>query len=188
MLEKCALTTFTIWLCKFPKTLTGLEFAGRLYYEHPFVMVESVGRTPVRPATTRKDPPMATIVLAGSLQPTTRHTPRVAHASRQARRNAARTREIQRVYRRRRVSAIATLAALTMAAVISVFSVFGASANADDSTGRALAPKYMVAQPGDTLWSIGERIAPNASITEVVDELVRLNGSSISSGQLVRIP
>jgi hypothetical protein len=131
---------------------------------------------------------MATIVFAGNLQPSTRRASRTSYASRPARRRTARTREIQRVYRRRRVSAIATLAALTMAVVISVFSVFGGSANADDSTGRAVAPKYMVAQPGDTLWSIGERIAPNASITEVVDELVRLNGTSISSGQLVRIP
>jgi hypothetical protein len=69
-----------------------------------------------------------------------------------------------------------------------MFSLFGASAAADGSAGRSVAPKYVVAQPGDTLWSIGERIAPNASITEVVDELVRLNGTSISSGQLVRIP
>jgi nucleoid-associated protein YgaU len=69
-----------------------------------------------------------------------------------------------------------------------VFSLFGTSATADSSVGQAFAPKYVVAQPGDTLWSIGERIAPNAAITEVVDELVRLNGTKISAGQLVRIP
>ena len=45
-----------------------------------------------------------------------------------------------------------------------------------------------MAQPGDTLWSIGERIAPNAPISEVVDQLVRLNGTAITSGQLIRIP
>ena len=81
--------------------------------------------------------------------------------------------------------AVATVA---VAAMISVFSVFGASAAADGSAGRSIAPKYIVAQPGDTLWSIGERIAPNSAISDVVNELVRLNGTSLTSGQLVRIP
>ena len=146
---------------------------------------------------------MATIVFAGQLQPTTRRATAPARGSRAAQlgadarrgtsrraaiHTAARTREIQRVYRRRRTGAVATVAAVALAAVISVFSLFGSSAMAGDTAGRDLAPKYVVAQPGDTLWSIGQRIAPNASITEVVDELVRLNGTSISSGQLVRIP
>lgn len=146
---------------------------------------------------------MATIVFAGQLQPTTRRATAPARGSRAAQLGAdarhgtsrrvaihmaARTREIQRVYRRRRTGAVATVAAVALAAVISVFSLFGGSAMAGDTAGRDLAPKYVVAQPGDTLWSIGQRIAPNASITEVVDELVRLNGTSISSGQLVRIP
>ncbi|MFZ9421957.1 MAG: LysM peptidoglycan-binding domain-containing protein [Ilumatobacteraceae bacterium] len=146
---------------------------------------------------------MATIVFAGQLQPTSRRAvasersslvrrPQAAMRPSTSRRaaihTAARTREIQRVYRRRRTGAVATLAAVAMAAVISVFSLFGSSAMAGDTAGRDLAPKYVVAQPGDTLWSIGQRIAPNASITEVVDELVRLNGTAISSGQLVRIP
>jgi hypothetical protein len=121
---------------------------------------------------------MATIVFAGQLQPTTRRS----SSRRAAVHTAARTREIQRVYRRRRTGAVATVAAVALAAIISVFSLFGSSAMAGDTAGRDLAPKYVVAQP------IGERIAPNASITEVVDELVRLNGTSISSGQLVRIP
>lgn len=146
---------------------------------------------------------MATIVFAGQLQPTTRRAAAPARGSRTAQlgadarhgtsrraaiHTAARTREIQRVYRRRRTGAVATVAAVALVAVISVFSLFGGSAMAGDTAGRDLAPKYVVAQSGDTLWSIGQRIAPNASITEVVDELVRLNGTSISSGQLVRIP
>jgi hypothetical protein len=167
-------------------------------------MVEATGRTPVRPNyLPERKPPMATIVFAGQLQPTTRRATAPARGSRAAQlgadarygtsrraaiHTAARTREIQRVYRRRRTGAVATVAAVALAAVISVFSLFGGSAMAGDTAGRDLAPKYVVAQPGDTLWAIGQRIAPNASITEVVDELVRLNGTSISSGQLVRIP
>ena len=167
-------------------------------------MVEATGRTPVRPNyLPERKPPMATIVFAGQLQPTTRRATAPARGSRAAQlgadarygtsrraaiHTAARTREIQRVYRRRRTGAVATVAAVALAAVISVFSLFGGSAMAGDTAGRDLAPKYVVAQPGDTLWSIGQRIAPNASITEVVDELVRLNGTSIASGQLIRIP
>jgi hypothetical protein len=126
---------------------------------------------------------MATIIVNGSLQPSRPRTSRRA-----AIREAARTREIRRVYRRRRVGVMVAVAAIVLASVIGVFSLFGASAAADVSNGRADAPKYLVAQPGDTLWSIGERIAPNSAITEVVDELVRLNGTSIQAGQLVRIP
>ena len=136
---------------------------------------------------------MATIILNGHLRPTsvrpaaTRSTSITARR-RQAVRDAARTREIQRVYRRRRFGLMVLVATVAAAAALSVFSLFGSSAAADGAAGRSVAPKYVVAQAGDTLWSIGERIAPNAAITEVVDELVRLNGTSIQTGQLVRIP
>jgi hypothetical protein len=142
---------------------------------------------------------MATIILNGHLRPTsvrpaasrpTSRGTRTANSAtrRQALRDAARTREIKRVYRRRRFGIMALVASFAAAATFSVFSLFGSSAAADGTSGRSVAPKYVVAQSGDTLWSIGERIAPNAPITEVVDELVRLNGTSIQTGQLVRIP
>ncbi|MEY3131775.1 MAG: hypothetical protein RLZ29_112 [Actinomycetota bacterium] len=136
---------------------------------------------------------MATIILNGQLRPTSvrpasTRSARGATRRRQALRDAARTREIQRVYRRRRFGLMVLVATVAAAAALSVFSLFGTSAAADGTAGRSVAPKYVVAQAGDTLWSIGERIAPNAPITEVVDELVRLNGTSIQTGQLVRIP
>jgi len=178
-----------VYLLEIPETVAGLGFGGRLYYEHPFAMVEAEGRTPVRPhhknltpttqPPTTKETPMATIVFAGQLQPTTRRT---------AIRQAAHTRQLQRVYRRRRLGAMFAITAVAAAVLLSMFSLFGASAAADGSAGRSAAPKYVVAQPGDTLWSIGERIAPNAPISEVVDHLVRLNGTAITSGQLIRIP
>ena len=150
---------------------------------------------------------MATILLNGQLQPSTSRgasarqgnvAARMARSQqpadisratrRQAIRDAARTREIQRVYRRRRLGLMIAVATLVMVTGISVVSLFGTSASADGLNGQSTAPKFVVAQTGDTLWSIGERIAPNAAITEVVDELVRLNGSTIQTGQLVRIP
>jgi hypothetical protein len=138
---------------------------------------------------------MATIIMNGQLRPSsgraTAHraaspvrVPRRSESARQA----ARTREIQRVYRRRRIGLLVVVATVAVAGVLSVFSLFGASAAADGTAGQSVAPKYIVAQSGDTIWSIGERIAPNSPITEVVDELVRLNGTSLRVGQLVRIP
>lgn len=133
---------------------------------------------------------MATIIMNGQLQPArvSRTTRSRSASHRSAVRRAAATREVKRVYRRRRIGLFASLVVIGAIALVSVFSVFGTKAAADSSVGRANAPKYIVAQPGDTLWSIGERIAPNASISEVVDELVRLNGTSIANGQLIRIP
>ena len=140
---------------------------------------------------------MATIILGGQLKPATvrsntgpsstvrSNTVRAARHA--ALRDAARTREIRRVYRRRRFGVMALVATVAAAATFSVFSAFGSSAAANGTVGQQ-APKYVVVQAGDTLWSIGERIAPNAPITEVVDELVRLNGTSIQAGQLIRIP
>ena len=135
---------------------------------------------------------MATIILGGQLKPATvrnstvrsstvrSNTVRAArHAARHAAlRDAARTREIRRVYRRRRFGVMALVATVAAAATFSVFSAFGSSAAANGTVGQQ-APKYVVVQAGDTLWSIGERIAPNA---------VRLNGTSIQAGQLIRIP
>lgn len=130
---------------------------------------------------------MATIILGGQLKPATVRSNTARSARHAAIRDAARTREIRRVYRRRRFGVMALVATVAAAATFSVFSAFGSSAAANGTVGQQ-APKYVVVQTGDTLWSIGERIAPNAPITEVVDELVRLNGTSIQAGQLIRIP
>ena len=93
------------------------------------------------------------------------------------------------VYARRRLAAIGLLAAIIVAAVSMVVGVSGSPADADRTVaGAAMEPQYVIAQPGDTLWAIAQRIAPLANTSELVDELVRLNGSSIAAGQQVRIP
>ena len=81
-----------------------------------------------------------------------------------------------------------TLLVLSLAVVLA--SVFGLNAGAKtaDQVGTPTSFIQVTVAPGDTLWSIGERIAPNAPISEVVDHLVRLNGTAITSGQLIRIP
>jgi hypothetical protein len=90
------------------------------------------------------------------------------------------------VYRRRRAMVSLALAAL---AVSVSFAMLDTSAAADRPTAENLAtPKFVIAESGDTLWAIAQRIAPNTKITEVVDQLVLMNGDQITTGQLVRIP
>lgn len=93
------------------------------------------------------------------------------------------------ISRRRPSVAIMALVGIAVVAAVAFGGVFGARAAADSVTaGRPAEPLYVIAEPGDTLWSIAARIAPNASITEVVDQLVVLNGTSITAGQAVRVP
>ena len=90
------------------------------------------------------------------------------------------------VYRRRR--AVVSLALAVVAVTVS-FAMLDASPAADRPTAENLAtPKFVIAESGDTLWAIAQRIAPSSNITEMVDRLVLLNGDQITPGQLVRIP
>jgi len=90
---------------------------------------------------------------------------------------------------RRPSVAVLAVVAVAIAGAVALGGLFGARAAADAvAPGRPVAPLYVIAEPGDTLWSIAARIAPHASITEVVDQLVVLNGTSITAGQAVRVP
>ena len=95
----------------------------------------------------------------------------------------------RRVYARRRLAAVGLLAAILALAVTAVVGATGSPAEADLTVaGAAMEPQYIIAQPGDTLWAIAQRIAPLANTADLVDELVRLNGDQIAAGQQVRIP
>jgi Tfp pilus assembly protein FimV len=65
--------------------------------------------------------------------------------------------------------------------------LFASRAQANEVQG-ASTPQYVIAQEGDTLWRIAEQVAPNAPVSEVVDALVQLNGTSLRVGQVVLIP
>jgi LysM repeat protein len=57
----------------------------------------------------------------------------------------------------------------------------------------ASAPAEVVVVPGDTLWSIAERVAPGRDPRAVVDQLRRINGlpsGEVAAGQrlLLRAP
>ena len=61
-----------------------------------------------------------------------------------------------------------------------------AQANGEVST--PVAQRYVIAQEGDNLWAIAERIAPTGNIPDIVDQLEALNGTSLRIGQVVLIP
>ena len=61
-----------------------------------------------------------------------------------------------------------------------------AQANGDVST--PVEQRYVIAQDGDNLWAIAERIAPTGNIPDIVDQLAALNGTSLRVGQVVLIP
>ncbi len=84
-------------------------------------------------------------------------------------------------YVRRRVMVGAVMVLMIIGAV------FASRAQADEVR-SASAPQYVIAQEGDTLWRIAERIAPNAPVSDVVEALVQLNGTNLRVGQVVLVP
>jgi LysM repeat protein len=91
-------------------------------------------------------------------------------------------------YRRRRVGAVVFVLAL----VVSIGSLAEqglAERGAGPASGSTVGQATYVVQPGDTLWSIAERLYPAADLPQVVDALVTLNGgASIQAGQTLTMP
>lgn len=57
------------------------------------------------------------------------------------------------------------------------------------STGGAASARTVVAQPGDTLWSIARDLQPAGDIRPLVDALVAANGSTaIDAGDRIVVP
>ena len=92
-------------------------------------------------------------------------------------------------FQRRRL-VVLVVAMLVLGVVIAGFiGLTGTSAHANQAVaGQSVEPRTVIAQPGDTLWAIAKRVAPQANISDLVDQLVRINGDAIVAGQVVRIP
>lgn len=59
------------------------------------------------------------------------------------------------------------------------------------SSGARVAPRTMTVQPGDTLWSVAQRIAPQQDPRLVVADLEALNqlpGDQLIAGQRLLLP
>lgn len=94
------------------------------------------------------------------------------------------------VYLRRRVMVGVVLFAAVLSAWLAL-----AGPRAGNATGRVPSPtagapvRTVVAQPGDTLWSIATRHAGNRSTAAYADELVAANrGTRIDPGQQIILP
>lgn len=128
---------------------------------------------------------------------TTSRVPRTAAAGSTAA-SPARTRPDRLVYRRRRLLAVGLLL-LAVAAVLGLAQLIQAGigggpltttgAAAGSSAAIPAGTRYYVVQPGDTLWSIADRVDPNGDERPLVDALVReTGGSSLYPGERVAIP
>ncbi len=95
----------------------------------------------------------------------------------------ARRRPTEATFRRRR----RVLGATVIFAVASVVVTSGAFAS-NPSPAEQVVPRTVIAKSGDTLWDIARTIVPQGSVADLVSEMVRLNGSHIEPGQVIRIP
>jgi Tfp pilus assembly protein FimV len=81
------------------------------------------------------------------------------------------------------------LVSLALALAVAALGLRDGSAAAVEPTPARLAtPRFVIAQQGDTLWSIAARLAPGSDTTELVDRLVLLNGDTVYVGQAVLLP
>lgn len=93
----------------------------------------------------------------------------------------------RRVFVRRRIAAL-VLGALVVAGIVVGLALLGASAG--DS---AVPDRTVVVQvaPGETLWELAERAAPNSPTEQVVDRIRQLNGMrgvTVHPGQPLIVP
>ena len=124
----------------------------------------------------------------GAYRPASRPVVRPAARRSAQHPSMANTTSVATYQRRRLVVMIAAMLVLGVV-IAGVIGATGTTAQADQAVaGQAIAPRTVIAQPGDTLWAIARRVAPQGNISELVDQLVRINGDAIVAGQLVRIP
>ncbi len=107
----------------------------------------------------------------------------LAPAASRSRTSVSRTSVSARTFQRRR----RTVAALLVFGVASFVITSGAFAT-NPGSAESVAPRSVVAKSGDTLWDIARTVVPQGDISDLVSELVRMNGSRIEPGQVIRIP
>jgi hypothetical protein len=91
---------------------------------------------------------------------------------------------------RRGRAVLSALVALPLVIGALVFALNGGGALATgDQTHVSF--RYVTVESGDSLWSVAERVAPNADPRDVIADLVSLNGlesSVVSPGQQLAVP
>ncbi len=98
-----------------------------------------------------------------------------------------------RLTRRGRLTLVALIAALAFLAITAgqaAFGLFEAQAGSGGSTSSDAASTWVV-QPGETLWSIAQKVAPNTDPRETVARIVSMNdlpGAEVAVGQEIYVP
>jgi len=107
-------------------------------------------------------------------------------------RSAPRRRPTAATYRRRRACVGIALAVVVAVGSVAAHDVLAGSGG-DPASAAASQPAHVrtevIAQPGDTLWSIASAHHGDVSITRYLDTLVDLNGGpTIQVGQTIVLP
>jgi LysM repeat protein len=106
--------------------------------------------------------------------------------------HAHRRRPTAATYRRRRAVVGIVLAVLVATGMVAAHDVLAGSGGVPASAAESLpahARTTVVAQPGDTLWSIASAHHGDVSLTRYLDTLVDLNGgATIQVGQSIVLP
>lgn len=90
----------------------------------------------------------------------------------------------------RRGRLVLTLTVMAVTAVIALLGAFGARP-ADAGPARGTSAGSVVVQPGDTLWAVALRAAPQADPRVTVDRIAKLNGITdtvLQPGQRLKLP
>lgn len=91
----------------------------------------------------------------------------------------------------RRGRAILVLAIVSALLLAFWLGTWRASVAATGSTARAAAYDTVVLEPGETLWDIAERRAPDADPRVLVYRMMEFNGlpgAAVQAGQRIRVP
>jgi len=153
---------------------------------------QTTSRQNVRPARHLYLVPELDPTPVGAYRPASR--PGARPASRPAARRSAQHPSMSSApsvatYQRRRLVVLVAAMLVFGVVIAGVIGATGTTAQADQAVaGQSIEPRTVIAQPGDTLWAIAKRVAPQANISDLVDQLVRINGDAIIAGQVVRIP
>jgi hypothetical protein len=109
---------------------------------------------------------------------------RLIESDRQYRPRSARSHQ-RAVYRRRRVLAALVGLGLVLA-IVRAGATLGGSIAAPE---RLPHVQLVVAQPGDSLWSVARRAAPGHDVRPIVDAMARsLHTNAIAAGQQIAVP
>lgn len=100
--------------------------------------------------------------------------------------------QVERIYRRRRFVAalvVAVVAFVAWAALAALGGALTASGRSAPDRGTPVSAAVVEVAPGDTFWTIAQRLQPEGDVRPLVDQLVRAHGGSVLQvGEQIALP